>query len=398
MQVKNLSFREECKMSKKGNNEGSICKRSDGRWQGSITIGRNKDGSQKRQYVYGKTRKSVAEKLNELLSSVQTGTFIDKSQNPPVEAWLNFWLNEYKKKSVKETTYDQYETIIRCHLVPNIGKIKLIDLTPYHLQALYNKIYDSGTSARTIELINIVLHAALKQAIKNGLIIRNVSEAVELPRGKKKERRVLSVNEQNLLINELLKDRWGYAYIFALFTGLRKGEVLALTWDDINFDENTVLVNKTLNRVRTYENDKKTKLLIGEPKTEKSKRLIPIVDYLLPLLEKYKKTQEKEMNKADSLYNDNNIVFSTELGEYIDPGNYNRKFYKIIDKLGLPHAAPHSLRHSFATRALEAGVDLRTTQELLGHSNINMTANLYTHVLMQHKRKELNKLNGVFKI
>ena len=179
-------------------------------------------------------------------------------------------------------------------------------------------------------------------------------------------------------------------YIFALFTGLRRGEVLALTWDDIDFENAVIYVNKALVRVRNYDGRKeKTRLEIGEPKTESGKRVIPMIDTLIPIL----KEQKKRAGKTDS-----NLVFPSESGGYIDPGNYNRKFYKIIEAAGIPKANPHSLRHSFATRALEAGVDLKTTQELLGHSSIDITANLYTHALMEHKREEVQKLKSVFHI
>ena len=131
-------------------------------------------------------------------------------------------------------------------------------------------------------------------------------------------------------------------------------------------------------------------MIVSEPKTETSRRVIPVVDAILPLLKKQKKLT-KENNELD-------LVFPSDSGGYIDPGNYNRKFYKLVKKAGLPKANPHALRHSFATRALEAGVDLKTTQELLGHSTIDITANLYTHALMTHKKKEVSKLNNILKI
>ena len=383
-------------MSKNGNNEGCITKRKDGRWQGSITTGYNKDGSQKRQYVYGKTRKEVAEKLHDLISAIQTNTFISKSSSPTVESWLKIWLPEYKRHTIKETTYDQYEVMIQKYLIPRIGDYRLVDLQPHHVQRLYNYIFESGKSARTVQIVHNVLHAALKQALKNGLVSRNVSEAAELPRGKKRERRVLTVDEQRLLLQELKKDRWGNAYIFALYTGLRRGEILALQWSDVNWEAQTITVNKTLNRVNDRDNPHHTKLLLGEPKTEKSRRTIPLMDCALAILQEQKRIQRQERKKLGDDYLDQNLAFATETGTYIDPGNYNRKFYKVVKSLGLPHANPHSLRHSFATRALEAGVDLRTTQELLGHSSVELTANLYTHVLMDHKRKEISKLNRYF--
>ena len=189
-------------MSKRGHHEGSIVKRKDGRWHGAVTIGKNPDGSQKRKYVYGKTRNEVATKINELLHSINIGTYIDRDTSPTVAQWLDTWLYSYKKNSVKERTFDQYECIIRVRLNPAIGDIKLVDLKEDKLQDLYNTLYANGLSARTVQLINTVLHTALKKAVKCGLIIRNVCEAVELPRQSKKERRVLSPEEQEMLIKE----------------------------------------------------------------------------------------------------------------------------------------------------------------------------------------------------
>lgn len=377
-------------MSKKrGHHEGGITKRKDGRWQGTVTIGKNDDGSQRRQYIYGKTRSEVAEKINKLINNINSGTYIDKKKNPTVEEWLTFWLETYKANNIKKTTYDQYFAMMRGHLIPAFGNLRLVELTESQIQAFYNKLFASGMASRTIHIIHTVLRAALKKAVKIRLLMFNVCDAVELPKQTKKERRVLSEDEQKRLLKVLKEDEQGIMYIFALFTGLRRGEVLALRWSDVDLEEGIISVTKTLNRVNTYaDSGDRTKLIVSEPKTETSKRIIPIVDSLLPLLKKQKQKNNNEFN----------LVFPSEAGGYIDPGNYNRKFYKLVKKAGLPKANPHALRHSFATRALEAGVDLKTTQELLGHSSITITSDLYTHALMKHKKKELNKLKSALSL
>ena len=287
-------------MSRKGNNEGCIIKRSDGRWQGSVTVGKNANGTQRRQYVYGKTRKEVAEKLNQITYAITTNTFIDKYNNPTLNVWLDIWLNKYKKNNLKPTTFDQYESVIRVHLKPNLGNLKIVDLKPEHLQNLYNDLIEQGLSARTVKVINTILHASLKKALKSGIIYRNVCEAVELPKGPKREQRVLTLEEQATLLEELKKDRWGAAYIFALFSGLRRGEVLALTWDDVDIKNGLISVNKTLNRVKDHDkkSKKKTKLVVNNPKTENSNRIIPIVNSIIKLLIQQKKLIEKEKKIA----------------------------------------------------------------------------------------------------
>lgn len=177
-------------MSRRGKNEGSISKRKDGRWQGCVTIGRNPNGTQRRKYFYAKTRCEVAAKMNDLICSINNGEFIDKMNNPTLSQWLNVWLYTYKKNNIKPRTFDQYEYVVRCRLSPEFGNEKLVDLQGTKLQKYYNRLFEEGLSARTIHIINTVLNSALKKAIKNGLVKNNICDAVELPKGKHKERRV----------------------------------------------------------------------------------------------------------------------------------------------------------------------------------------------------------------
>ena len=379
---------------KRGAGEGSICKRKDGTWQGAVTIGRDRNGKQKRKYFYGKTRNEVSKKLNMVINELNNRTFIDNSTNPTMRMWLHTWLWEYKKNSIKPKTFEQYETILRIHAMPTIGDIKVLNLKPEHLQKIYNNMYENGISARTVHILNTVLHGALKQAVKNNLASRNVTEAVSLPKAKTKEMRVLTLEEQKKFMKVLSADRMGNMYLFGLFTGLRRGELLALKWSDIDTERNVIRVERALSRVKDYgDTPNKTKLVVEEPKTAKSKRIIPIFDYLKEILDRQKQQQIKDKENSYGMYEENDIIFATELGKMIDPGNFSRKFYKLIREAGLPHANPHCLRHTFATRGMESGIDLKTMQELLGHSSILVTGDTYTHVLLDKKRNEINKLN-----
>ena len=385
-------------MSKRGNGEGSVCRRPDGRWQGSITIGRDDRGRLIRKYFYGKTRKETSEKLNRAIEELRDNRFINKSDNPTVEQWCHEWLWSYKRNSVKQKTFDQYETILRTHIIPDIGDIRLADLKTMHIQRIINKMYDSGLSHRTIEVMKIVMHAALKQAQRNKLVSENVCENVVLPRKQPKHIRVLNEDEQTKLIAALKDNYIGRGLLFALYTGMRRGEVLALKWSDYDKNEKTISITKALSRVRTYnKNGNKTMLTVTTPKTDTSIRTVPLIDKAVELLAEHKRKQERYMELVGDYYTDNDLIFSSSRGDYLDPGNFNRKLNKTVKKIGIPRISPHVLRHSFATRGLEAEVSLKAMQELLGHSSITVTGDIYTHILKEQKRKEISKLNDVFK-
>lgn len=385
-------------MSKRGNGEGSVCRRPDGRWQGSITIGRDDRGRLIRKYFYGKTRKETSEKLNRAIEELRDNRFINKSDNPTVEQWCHEWLWSYKRNSVKQKTFDQYETILRTHIIPDIGDIRLADLKTMHIQRIINKMYDSGLSHRTIEVMKIVMHAALKQAQRNKLVGENVCENVVLPRKQPKRIRVLNEDEQTKLIAALKDNYIGRGLLFALYTGMRRGEVLALKWSDYDKNEKTISITKALSRVRTYNKDgNKTMLTVTTPKTDTSIRTVPLIDKAVELLAEHKRKQERYMELVGDYYTDNDLIFSSSRGDYLDPGNFNRKLNKTVKKIGIAQISPHALRHSFATRGLEAEVSLKAMQELLGHSSITVTGDIYTHILKEQKRKEISKLNDVFK-
>lgn len=384
-------------MGKRGNGEGSISRRPDGRWQGCVSHGRNDNGKLRRQYFYGKTRKEVADKINEAIKKLQQNSFIDRKDNPTVGKWLFDWLWSYKRSSVKPKTFDQYETLARIHLQPKIGEIKLIDLTTDHVQRLINDMHKSGLSKRTIELTKVVLHAALKQAQRNKLVSENVCDNVVLPRKETTSIKVLEIDEQSKLIEVLEENYIGRGLLLALYTGMRRGEVLALKWTDYDEEKQSISVNKSLSRVRTYDKSrKKTELVVGTPKTEKSKRTIPLIDKAVELLEKHRQCQKQYKELVGNFYEDNGLIFSSSNGGYMDPGNFNRKLNKVTKELGMETFSPHVLRHSFATRGLEAEVSLKAMQELLGHSSITVTGNIYTHLLEEQKRKEVEKLNKIF--
>lgn len=384
-------------IGKRGNGEGSISHRPDGRWQGSITLGRDDNGKLIRKYFYGKTRKEVANKINAAIEINNRKSYILRNSNPTLGQWANIWLWDYKRNSVKPTTFDQYESIMRVHIIPNLGEIKLIDLQTEHIQKLINKMHEAGLSGRTIEIMRVILHGMLKQAHRNKLVYENVCEYVVLPKKSTRDIRVLTVEEQEKLIDVLRRNYIGRALLFELYTGMRKSEVLPLTWDDFDEKAGTISVSKKLSRVRTYvDKGKRTMLAVDTPKTEKSIRVIPLVNSAYELLLEHRREQEKYKAIVGDFYTDKNLIFSSNAGTYMDPGNFNRKLTKCAVEAGIPHVYPHALRHSFATRGFEADISLKGMQVLLGHSSISVTSNVYTHILYDQKKKEIEKLNNIF--
>jgi len=374
---------------KRGNGEGCISKRKDGTWCAVITVGRKPDGKLKQKFFYGKTRQEVAEKLNKALNELRQGTFVEATA-VTVESWLKTWLEEYKRPKLRLTTFESYRIMAECHIVPAIGHIKLKDLRPEHLQHLYNEKLKAGLSPRTVRYIHLVVHSALKQALKNQLVYRNVAEATELPADKKKEARALTLEEMDRFLNALEGDRLKAAFVTLLGTGLRRGELLALKWDNVNLKEGIIAVKENLVWIA------KKGFVFQPPKTEKSKRVVPLPDDVLAELKRHKVRQAEEKLKIGAAYQDNGLVFCTEIGTPIIPRNFERKYKALLKKAGLTGVKLHSLRHTYATRLLELGENLKVVQELLGHSRISVTADIYSHVSPELKRGAAAKLNGLF--
>jgi integrase len=342
-------------------------------------------GKRKRIVRYVEGRKADAE---ELLAKLQVdykeGNYVEPNKIT-VGEWLDIWLNQYKKIDLKPSTWESYEVIIRNHLKPAIGALYLQDLRPEHLQKLYNDKVNEGKSAQTIHHIHKVIHSALDQAIKNKLIINNVSEAVTLPKIKRKEIKVLTIEEQEKFLEVIKEDRLGPAFLMLLGTGMRRGELLALTWQDIDFEKGTVFIRR--NMVWTKEGP-----VFQEPKTEKSKRIIPLPSAVLESLKKHRERMFQE-----GFYGLDKQVFCSATGTYIIPRNFNRKYQELCKKAGISINL-HALRHTFATRLLEAGENLKVVQELLGHARVSTTADIYSHVSQDIKKEAVNKINDLLKL
>lgn len=386
------------------NGEGSIFKDKKGKWRASITIGKDPStGNQKKQWFYGKSEKEVRDKKLKALYQLQNGDYIEPSKLN-LEQWLNIWLWDYKKLKLQSTTFESYEYIIRTHILPSLGKKQLVKLKSEELQKLYNNALQTGRldgkgglSSRTVRYIHIIIRQSLSQAIKNGILIKNVAEATTIPKLVKKEMRVLSMKEQKKFINAIGHERLRALFILAPSCGAREGEILALKWDDINFEKNKIRIDETVKRVKTFNSsENKTKIIFKKPKTSSSNRIIDIPKVAMHELYNHKKRQFEEKLKAGNLYNDNNLVFCTDLGKPIDVSNLMRVYKRILKRSGInTKGIFHTLRHVYGTRLNDLDTDPKTIQSLMGHSSIKTTMDIYVHPSEEKHIEAANKMNAL---
>lgn len=375
---------------KRANGEGSIRQRKDGRWEGLYSL------NYKRKSVYGKTQEEVRKKLNKVLNDIDNHRYID-NPNITFGAWLDEWLEVYAKPTVKLSTYGSYESNIRIHIKPELGRIKLSNLSANTLQKFFNNKSAENLSASSVRCIFKVINCAYKQAYKSGLVQRNICDMVILPKQPVQEMRVLTLEEQQALQKALKGERLGIGILIALYTGVRIGELLGMKFSDIDFKSNTVTIRRTLTRLKVYDNpEKKTDIVISEPKTSNSNRVIPLQDFLIPLLKEHIRNISLEKFRVGQLYNDEGFVMCNEFGKCIEPRTYQDFFKKMLDKAGVETTHFHTLRHTFATRALENGFDVKVLSSILGHANASTTLNKYAHALPDHKKYSMEKLSCLY--
>lgn len=383
---------------RRGRGEGSIYWDEKKKlWVAQATVGINpKTGKPKRKTFYGKTRKEVANELTKTLNKVQSGTYVEPTLLM-VEQWLNDWL-EGRKPHIEESSWVSYEVMVRCHINPTLGKVKLKDLRTRDIQKLINEKLETGISPRSVKYIHTTLSMALKQAVRERLITYNPVEAVELPKQRKKEMETFSQAEVQTFLQTAWRESRHYAaFHLELLTGLRRGELLALKWEDIDFKKRTLRVREQL--VRAKEG-----LIFKGLKTAKSRRTIPLRGDILEVLKAHRDRQAREKEKLEQtlgveafneVYREQDLLFCTELGKPLDPDNFTRHFKALLKKAGLKEIRFHDLRHTFATLSLEAGVNAKTLQEMLGHATFSMTMDIYSHVSQGMKKEAAEIVGGM---
>lgn len=339
-------------MKKRGQNEGTIRKRKDGRWEARAIIGRTVDGKPKFKYIYRKTRAEVSAELSKVLAELAENSCINEI-NITFVGWLKTWLETYAKPSIKLSTYTSYETYIRGHIAPYFTNLKLKDLNPKILQDFLNTKLtggrldnkEGGLSDKTLKNLYNMIHASLKQAYMNELIKKNICDFIKVPKVSRKEMRVLTREEQKNLISVSRNHRLGIVVILDLFTGMRLGEILALRWKDIDFEDKNICVKNTIKRLSTHLGESnKTQIILDTPKTENAYRDIPLIDEMIMELKEHKKLQSIEKKKYGSAYNDKNFLFCNELGEPYDQKTFKIYYNKILLECGLLKIKPKTYK------------------------------------------------------
>ncbi len=356
-------------------------RRQDGVWAGSVTVGYDDCGKRRRRTVYGPTKGDVLEKLVRIRADVLEGILIDP-RRLTAATYLRRWLDDAVRPSVRVSVHRRYEEIVRLRIVPRIGGIALSRLTPMHVQSLLTSLEREGVSSRGRQMTYDRLHCALKQAVQWGLVPRNVCDAVTRPRAQRPTMRVLTPEQVSALLTAARMDRFYALYVLAVTTGLRQGELLGLQWADIDFDHAVLRVRNTLHEMAGH-------LWLDEPKTARGRRTVDLPACAVLALREHR---ARMLVKRDV----QEFVFCDTQGGPVRKSNLvRRSFLPLLKRAGLPRIRFHDLRHTAATLLLLEGVHPKVVQERLGHSQISITLDIYSHVLPSMGRDAANKLDAL---
>jgi integrase len=380
-------------MSKRANGEGGIYRRaSDGRWVGALTYV-DDQGKRRRHVFYGQLRREVAAKLEEARNRLAADEPV-KDARLTVAMFVQDWIEKALPASQrKATTQDNYAIIARTHLVPApFGAITLDKLRPSNVEALLTIKRQAGLSDSTVRLIYTVARAVLDTAVRDGLVRRNAAAVVKRPTIKRSEARYLTVAEVGRLLEAARGDRLEPLIVLMLGTGMRRGEALALHWSDVDLAAGHVRVRWALSRVGHD-------LVFDEPKTERSRRFVPLPSPVAAALKMHRSGQVAERLAAlvwQPWEGHDDLVFPTQIGTPTDPRNALRAFAGIGERAGLSGVGLHTLRHSAASALIASGAHIKVVQELLGHSSYGITADIYSHVAIEQQREAAERLGEAF--
>lgn len=386
------------KNSRRDNGSGTLRKRKDGRWQGSVQFGYKPNGKPNIKYVYGKTETEAKRKLKELIKlSYTEKNNQDSFTNQTVEEYCNNWLMNVQSNVLKPSSYDRKEMTLEKQVYPLLGNLPISQITFDDIQFMINELKKQNLSYSTIKKAYEAINGCFKYAVIKGDIDKNPCIGVTLPKNLKHqdgdikfytEEQVELLLEQSTIkySNGKNKYRLGYGIQFLLYTGLRIGEALALTWNDIDFQNKTVKINKNLKQVKNRDDSSQDnyKIIIQDStKTKSGSRIVPLNNKSIEAL-----------NHIKEITGQYKYVFSTETGNNVSGRTYDTMFRKIQENCGFTEIyGVHALRHTFASLLFKRGVDVKTVSEILGHKDVSVTYNTYIHLIQEQKMNAINLLD-----
>lgn len=366
-------------------------------WEARYTAGYDPGtGKQIQRSVTGKTQKEVAKKLKEATASIDAGTYIAPSKLT-VGQWLDTWAEKYLG-GVKPLTVTSYKSTIKTHLKPGLGAIKLDTLATHTNQSFLNKLSKpaeeggSGLSAKTVKNIHGVLHAAMQQAVSNGYIRFNPTDACILPRREKKEIKPLDEDMISTFLKAIKDHQFRDLFEFTLFTGLREGEALGLLWSCVDFSKGTILIDKQLQPVKGGKGE----YALVPTKNSKG-RPITVAPSVLQILRRVRKQQLENRLRYGECWDNSGFVFTDPLGRHLKHVTVYKNFKKVVAEIGIPDTRFHDLRHSYAVASIKSGDDIKTVQENLGHATASFTLDTYGHVTDRMKKESADRMEQFIK-
>ena len=371
-------------MAKRGNSEGSITKRQDGRWMARVTL---QDGG--RRAFYGRTRQEAANKLLKAQQNLSNGLPV-AGERQTTGAFLETWLQNSAAQKVRPKTLRRYRELVQLNIAPEIGRVPLARLNPEHVEKMLARVQAKGSSAQTAAHCRAVLRNALSHAMRHSLIGRNVASLADAPPIPAREFQALTPDAARRVLLAVKGDRLEGLYTVALALGLRQSETLGLRWQDSNFDEGTLSVQRTLQRVNGA-------FCFYPPKTPRSRRTIPFPAPIATALRQHLKLQLEVRETLGPAWEGDTwgaLVFADPLGRPLTSFHVSRRFNKLLSCAGLPNMRYHDLRHGAASIMAAQGVSARTAMEILGHSQISTTLEIYTHVAPELQKEATERVAG----